>query len=88
MLLNDTIYFSGLVVIVGIVFTILWALGVFSSNTCDKKYTIKAGDTCYNIANANGLSVDNLKTLNSGINCDNLQPGKVLCVCDKTLCQS
>ena len=87
-MLNATIYYSGLVVIVVIIFIILWALGVFSSNTCDKKYTIKAGDTCYNIATANGLSVDNLKTLNPKINCDSLQTGQDLCVCDKTLCQS
>lgn len=87
-MLNETIYFSGLVVIVVIIFIILWASGVFSSSTCDKKYTIKAGDTCYNIATTNGLTVDNLKTLNPKINCDNLQTGQDLCVCDKTLCQS
>jgi len=78
-----TIAIIALAVVAIIVLIILWASGVFSSS-CVKTYTIKSGDTCYNIATTYGLSVDNLKTLNPKINCDSLQAGNVLCVCDKT----
>lgn len=38
-------------------------------------YTIQAGDTMWNIAKANGVSLDKLKELNSNINHNQLKPG-------------
>lgn len=43
-------------------------------------YTIKSGDTPYNIARTFGISVDVLLAANPGINPNNLQVGQVICV--------
>lgn len=43
-------------------------------------YTIKSGDTPYNIARTFGISVDALLAANPGINPNNLQIGQVICV--------
>ena len=51
---------------------------------CDKRYKVKSGDGCYAIASANGLTLDQLKSCNPGINCDNLQIDQQVCIaCDK-----
>jgi nucleoid-associated protein YgaU len=47
--------------------------------TASKTYTIKQGDTLYNISRRYGLTVDDLKTLNS-LNGNNLQIGQILVV--------
>ncbi|KAH6558836.1 hypothetical protein KP509_1Z043100 [Ceratopteris richardii] len=47
-------------------------------------YTVKSGDTCYAISQANGISLSNFQRWNSGINCNNLQIGKVVCVSQPT----
>jgi chitinase len=48
---------------------------------CTETYTVQAGDYCYAIAVANGISVDDLEALNPTLDdaCD-LVPGQVLCV--------
>ncbi|MDP4762788.1 MAG: LysM peptidoglycan-binding domain-containing protein, partial [Salibacteraceae bacterium] len=38
-------------------------------------YTIKSGDTLWNIAKARGVSVDDLKKWNSHLNINNIKPG-------------
>ena len=38
-------------------------------------YTIQSGDTCYNIAAQNGLTLTQFQSLNPGIQCDSLQVG-------------
>ncbi|KAJ3200556.1 hypothetical protein HDU67_002009, partial [Dinochytrium kinnereticum] len=51
-----------------------------SNGYCAKSYTIRSGDTCYNLARANGMDDRALQALNSGINCLNLQINQVICV--------
>src|ERR1700744_5244170 len=51
----------------------------FSIN-CDRKVNVQPGIYCWNIANDNDISVDHLRSLNPGLNCDKLQPNQVLCV--------
>jgi len=43
-------------------------------------YYIASGDTCWDIAQASGISVDSLREQNPGINCDKLSVGKRLCL--------
>ena len=43
-------------------------------------YTIKAGDTLYKIALANGTTVEAIMAINPGINPNRLQIGQVICV--------
>ncbi|KAH6558831.1 hypothetical protein KP509_1Z042700 [Ceratopteris richardii] len=47
-------------------------------------YIVKSGDTCYAISQVNGISLSNLESWNSGINCNNLQIGQVVCVSEPT----
>ncbi|KZV62014.1 carbohydrate-binding module family 50 protein [Peniophora sp. CONT] len=47
--------------------------------------TIVSGDTCWNIAKAHGCSLDDLATLNPGVQCEKLQLGSSLCVPPKPL---
>ncbi|PNH01062.1 Lysozyme [Tetrabaena socialis] len=46
------------------------------------QYTVKSGDYCYAIAQANGVSVDNILALNPTVNsgCTNLRIGQALCL--------
>lgn len=43
-------------------------------------YTVKSGDTCYQISQAHGISLSNFESWNPGIVCDDLQIGQVVCV--------
>jgi len=43
-------------------------------------YTIKAGDTIYNLANRYNVSVDDILKANPGIDPNNLQIGQVICI--------
>jgi hypothetical protein len=43
-------------------------------------YRIKAGDTCWAIAQTSGSSVDALLEQNKGLNCDMLTTGQTICV--------
>lgn len=51
---------------------------------CPKPQTIphlvQPGDTCWEIAKIQGCSMDELKELNTKVNCDKLMPGQVVCV--------
>lgn len=49
------------------------------SGSC-QEYTIQAGDTCWAISQAFGLSLTDFQSWNAGINCDNLQIGQIVCV--------
>ncbi|MBL4653158.1 MAG: LysM peptidoglycan-binding domain-containing protein [Flavobacteriales bacterium] len=52
-----------------------------ASSSKDKKYyTIKKGDTLWDVANAKGLSVNELQRLNSNLNFKRLQPGMKIVV--------
>eukprot|EP00884_Botryococcus_braunii_P018945 jgi/Botrbrau1/5734/Bobra.0134s0009.1 len=48
--------------------------------SCNKFFTVRAGDICFNIWNSYGLSEAQFRSLNPGINCDNLQIGQTVCV--------
>eukprot|EP00884_Botryococcus_braunii_P018944 jgi/Botrbrau1/5733/Bobra.0134s0009.2 len=48
--------------------------------SCNKFFTVRAGDICFNIWNSYGLSEAQFRALNPGINCDNLQIGERVCV--------
>jgi len=50
------------------------------ANSCAKTYTVQSGDYCYLIATNNGLSLDQLYSINPGLNCSPLQIGVVVCV--------
>lgn len=52
---------------------------VGSSFSCSKTHSIVAGDTCYDIAAAAGISETVFESYNPGINCGLLQLGQVVC---------
>jgi hypothetical protein len=43
-------------------------------------YLIQPGDTCWEVSKAHGCSVEELKELNTKVQCDKLLPGSVVCV--------
>jgi|GEM_PF-91996 len=43
-------------------------------------YTIRAGDTCFSLAQRYGTTVAAILALNPGLNCNNLQIGQVICI--------
>jgi len=53
-----------------------------SSSSCSKHYTVKKGDTCFNIAYKQGVSVSKILSLNKNVNngCSNLKVNQVLCI--------
>ncbi|GAW22245.1 hypothetical protein ANO14919_117810 [Xylariales sp. No.14919] len=51
--------------------------------SCDDNatpYKIKAGDTCWAVAEAKSVSLDTLLENNEGLDCDKLSVGEVICV--------
>lgn len=54
------------------------ATSVSGTSSATGQYTVKAGDTLWNIAQANGVSVDDLTQANNLSNADQLSPGQVL----------
>ena len=44
------------------------------------EYTIRAGDTFYNIARTFGVTVDSIIRANPNVNPNNLQIGQTLCI--------
>jgi LysM repeat protein len=62
-----------------ILYFILFMLSTI--NACKKPYEVKKGDTCYNIALANGITLAKLEELSPGNRCGPLlQPGDKLCL--------
>jgi LysM repeat protein len=50
-------------------------------DTCTSYYTVKSGDSCYSIAQSNGLTVDQLLSLNPTLDSQcNLQIGQSICL--------
>jgi LysM repeat protein len=47
---------------------------------CTNTYTVQSGDYCYLIWTKYGLSENQFKSLNPGIDCNNLQIGQQVCV--------
>jgi hypothetical protein len=47
---------------------------------CTRQYAVKAGDNCYAIAQANGMSLSALQAMNPAVNCEPLEIGAQLCV--------
>jgi len=45
-----------------------------------RAYRVKAGDTCWDIANTRGFTVDELLKANPGLDCDLLTPSEVVCL--------
>lgn len=45
-----------------------------------RSYLVKSGDTCWAIARAYGTSVEQLRAVNTGVDCALLRPGQKLCV--------
>uniref|UniRef100_A0A8R1HFL0 Chitinase n=1 Tax=Caenorhabditis japonica TaxID=281687 RepID=A0A8R1HFL0_CAEJA len=53
-------------------------------NYCTKWIRVEVGDSCWQIANSYKISVDNLKSFNLGVNCDELWAGVQLCIATST----
>jgi hypothetical protein len=47
---------------------------------CTKQHTVRAGDNCWAIAQANGMSLGRLREINPGVRCEPLEIGAQLCV--------
>jgi hypothetical protein len=54
--------------------------GIVYGQMCDKSYTIKSGDTCWQISNNIGQSLQSFLSLNPNLNCANLQIGQIVCI--------
>jgi hypothetical protein len=48
------------------------------------KYTIKPDDTCWAIAQAQGIDIKDILTYNKGIDCEKLVIGSTMCLLDST----
>jgi len=54
-----------------------------SPNPCgpnSERYRIKEGDTCWSISQAQGITVDSLRSTNEDMNCAKLYPGQTICL--------
>lgn len=51
-----------------------------TSISCNRKVNVQPGLFCWNIAKVNKISVDQLRSINPGLNCGALQIGQVICV--------
>lgn len=45
-----------------------------------REYVVRNGDTCWDIAERVSSTVDGLRDLNAGLDCDGLKPGMRMCV--------
>ncbi len=43
-------------------------------------HTVEPGDTCWDIAKGNGISLDELRGANEGLDCDRLSVGSIVCL--------
>ncbi|KAI0706016.1 hypothetical protein C8T65DRAFT_652470 [Cerioporus squamosus] len=43
-------------------------------------YHVSRGDTCWDLAQARGCSVDDILTFNSDLRCESLRPGQAICL--------
>ena len=51
------------------------------TEACDKDYVVKNGDTCFNIANQHGITLEKLESLNPNNECGKgLKIGDHLCL--------
>eukprot|EP00128_Syssomonas_multiformis_P006286 Colp12_sorted_trinity150504_noHs@29037 len=78
------IVLAGLLLCVALANGLAVSKGLVLGSTCSKSHKIVSGDTCYDIAKNNNISLQDLINANPGLNCDNLQIGAVLCLCPKT----
>ncbi|EGT32879.1 hypothetical protein CAEBREN_10426 [Caenorhabditis brenneri] len=46
---------------------------------CSEWITVKAGDSCWQVANSAGIQVETLQNMNPGMNCDSLWVGQKIC---------
>lgn len=46
------------------------------------RYVVKAGDTCWDLAESNGLTVDEMVRLNPQLDCNSLVPREQICLPD------
>lgn len=60
----------------------LFTFVALAFGVCTRTYTVKSGDTCYGIAQSQGVSVDVIYSLNPDVasDCSNLEIGQVLCL--------
>ncbi|UMM37435.1 hypothetical protein L5515_009193 [Caenorhabditis briggsae] len=60
-------------------FIFLFKIPRTSAAFCSAWRVVENGDTCWGIANALGIQIENLIALNTGLNCDQLWVGQRLC---------
>ena len=82
---EDWRYLAPFFLLVALFLLVVWRfLGPpMTSVTCEqglKLYRISKGDTCWQIAQERDMTVDALTKINKGLNCNNLMPGKRICV--------
>lgn len=82
---QDLRYLLPFFLIIGVVLLLLFRFisSGPAARVCPRDSTlhvVKKGDTCWGISEKSGGSVEDLKLLNSGLNCDKLIPGVQLCV--------
>ncbi|KAH9910491.1 uncharacterized protein BXZ73DRAFT_58352 [Epithele typhae] len=51
-------------------------------------YKISRGNTCWNLADAWGITVDDVLRVNEGLNCDKLLPGQAICLPERKKTQT
>lgn len=78
---------------IGVVLLIVWKFVVYPSITwptpCNcsngtESYMVQAGDSCWDISNAHGFPLDELKKANPKVVCERLLPGQMLCLPSST----
>lgn len=58
---------------------------IVTGNQCTAFRTIVGGDTCFDLANANRISLNSFLSINPNINCQNLQIGQQVCISGGTV---
>ncbi|KAF7307581.1 Peptidoglycan-binding domain protein [Mycena indigotica] len=80
--------------LIGVVLLLIWRLilspGLAApKNPCPdpetRRYTVEPGDSCWEIAKANGVTLEQLRRANYGLECERLIPGSTMCVPKATL---
>ncbi|KAJ7053917.1 hypothetical protein C8F01DRAFT_1165302 [Mycena amicta] len=76
--------------LISVVLLLIWRLVLSPSltapakNLCPdadtRRYIVEPGDSCWEIAQAHGVTLEQLRKANSGLECERLMPGMTMCV--------
>ncbi|KXN85774.1 hypothetical protein AN958_10957 [Leucoagaricus sp. SymC.cos] len=81
--INAFPFFLIIAVIVLLVWRLVLSPGLSARESCPTQtqaYFVQPGDSCWEIANTHGISLDKLQTMNPKLQCEPLLPGSTVCL--------